>query len=69
MGFSLGQLKEKNDGGRDLTFSRNTILNYSHENVSAEFENLDITEAYTLLVLNQGENYGIDEIIDISECS
>ena len=37
----------------------------SHENVSIEFENFDITETPTLLVLNQRENYGTDKITDI----
>ena len=37
----------------------------SHENVSIEFENFDITETPTLLVSNQRENYGTDKITDI----
>ena len=34
-----------------------------------EFEKFDITEAPTLFVLNQRENYGIDKIIDINKFS
>ena len=35
----------------------------SHENVFTEFENFDITGTPKLFVLNQGENYWIDEIL------
>ena len=38
----------------------------SHENVSIKFENLYVTETATLIVLNQGKNYGIDKIIDVT---
>ena len=41
----------------------------SHENVCIEFENFVITETPTLLVLNQGKNYGIDKTIDICKFS
>ena len=36
-----------------------------HENVFIEFENLDITGTYTLLVLNKGKNDWIDKILTL----
>ena len=48
---------------------KNNIKLHSHEGVSIEFENLDITETPTLLVLNQRENYRIDNFIDINKFS
>ena len=41
----------------------------SHEKVSIEFENHDITETPTFLVLNQGENYRINKITEIGRVS
>ena len=70
MGFPLSQLKEEKiwQEGPNFLKKHNIKLN-SDENVSIEFENFDITETPTLLVLNQRENYGIDKTIDINKFS
>ena len=69
-GFPLSQLKEKKIWWEGPNFfnKRNIKLN-SHENISIEFENFDITETPTLLVLNQRDNDGIDKIIDTNKFS
>ena len=66
----MSQLKEKKNWweGPNFLMKHNIKLN-SHENVSIEFENFDITGTPTLLVLNQRENYGIDKIIDTNKFS
>ena len=70
MGFPLSQLKENKKSWEGPNFlKRHNIKLSSPENVSIEFENFDITETYTLLVLNQRENYGIDKIININKFS
>ena len=52
----MSQLKGKKNGGKDLTFSRKTKLNYIVTKTFL-FENLHITEIPKLLVLGQRENY------------
>ena len=70
MGFPLSQLKENNKSWEEPNFlKKHNIKLGSHENVSIEFEKFDITETQTLLILNQRENYGIDEIIDVNKFS
>ena len=69
-GFSLESIERKKIWWKGPNFlKKHNIKLNSHENVSIEFENLDITETLTLLVLNQRENYGIDKIIDINKFS
>ena len=70
MGFPLSQLKENNKSWEEPNFLKKYNIKLgSHENVSIEFEKFDITETQTLLILNQRENYGIDEIIDVNKFS
>ena len=70
IGFPLSQLKVKKILWEGPNFlKKNSIKLHSHEDVSIEFENLDITETPTLLVLNQRENYRIDNFIDINKFS
>ena len=70
MGFPLSQLKENKKSWEGPNFlKRHNIKLSSPEDVSIVFENFDITETYTLLVLNQRKNYGIDKIININKFS